>query len=392
MKFFSFHLMPYGPLDLEEADKYRSSWVVLPNTMYDPKVGAKLYNRYLDELEYADELGFDGICVNEHHQTAYGLMPAPNVLAGALARRTSNSKIAILGRALPLVNNPLSIAEEYSMLDNLTEGRIICGFVRGIGSEYHASGVNPTQSHERFHEAHDLIIEAWTKPGPFSWEGKYYNYRYVNTWPRVYQTPHPPIWIPSQGSAETIEWAAHPSRKYPFIITFSPAASVVRFLTLYQEQAEAYGYTADPGQLGWALPVYIADTDEQARNEARPHIEAMFNNFLRMPIEMLLPPGYTSMGSMKRILESKKGVTTDRMTIEKILELDTALIGSAETVRQKIEHYRSQVPIGNLVAMLQFASLPADLTRKNIAAFAEQVMPHFRDKPGTTVKPEPATA
>jgi len=387
LKFFAFHLMPYGPLDLEKADAHRSSWVVLPNSFYDPKEGAKLYNRYLDELEYADELGFDGICVNEHHQTAYGLMPAPNLLAGALARRTRNAKIAILGRALPLVNNPLTIAEEYSMLDNLSEGRIICGFVRGIGAEYHASGVNPTESHGRFHEAHDLIIKAWTEPGPFEWQGRFYKYRYVNTWPRPYQQPHPPIWIPSQGSAETIEWAADPSRKYPFVITFSPAESVMKFLGLYQEQAETYGYTATSDQLGWALPVYVADTDEKAEREAAPHIEAMFNSFLRMPLEMLLPPGYTSMASMKRIIAQKKGVTSEKTTLAKILSLDTALIGSPETVRQKIEHYRSRIPFGNLVNMMQFGTLPADLTRNSMELFARKVMPHLQSPQSNAAAP-----
>ncbi|MDP4593624.1 MAG: LLM class flavin-dependent oxidoreductase, partial [Beijerinckiaceae bacterium] len=104
MKFFLFHLMPYADLDLSATDKYNSSWVTLPNSYYDPKKGHLLYNRYLDELEMGDTLGFDGICVNEHHSNAYGLMPQPGVLAGSLARRTKNVKIAVLGRALPLLN------------------------------------------------------------------------------------------------------------------------------------------------------------------------------------------------------------------------------------------------------------------------------------------------
>ena len=166
MKLVSFHLMPYRPLDLEEAAKHRSPWVVLPNHMYDPVLGAEEYDRHIDALVYAEELGFDAIGVNEHHQTAYGLMPAPNLIASALIQRTKRVQIAILGRALPLVNNPIYIAEEFAMLDNLSKGRIIAGFVRGIGSEYHSSGTNPYFSHERFHEAHDLIIRAWTEPGP----------------------------------------------------------------------------------------------------------------------------------------------------------------------------------------------------------------------------------
>ena len=200
MKFFNFHLMPYGHVDLDAIAKNNSAWVTFSNKNYDPEKGAELYHDYLDQMEFADQLGFDGVCLNEHHQTAYGMMPIPGVLAGALARSVKHANIAILGRALPLVNNPLNIAEEYAMLDNLTRGRIIAGFVRGIGAEYHSSGVNPAYSQERFAEAHDLIIQAWTKPGPFAFNGKHYQFRYVNPWPRPYQTPHPPIWIPSQGS------------------------------------------------------------------------------------------------------------------------------------------------------------------------------------------------
>ena len=103
MQLVSFHLMPYRPLDLAEAAKHRSPWVVLPNRLYDPVKGAEEYARHIDALVYAEELGFDAIGVNEHHQTAYGLMPAPNLIASALIQRTKKVKIAILGRALPLV-------------------------------------------------------------------------------------------------------------------------------------------------------------------------------------------------------------------------------------------------------------------------------------------------
>ena len=90
MKLFFFHLMPYGDLDLSYADKHDTAWVTLPNSYFDPAKGKAIYDRYIGELELADQLGFDGICVNEHHQTAYGLMPAPNLIAAALTRTTSN--------------------------------------------------------------------------------------------------------------------------------------------------------------------------------------------------------------------------------------------------------------------------------------------------------------
>src|SRR2546423_453002 len=121
MDFFSFHLMPWPHL----PDDYDgSAWIWAPNSLYDPVRGQALYNRYLDELEYAETLGFDGVCVNEHHQNAYGNMPSPNLVAAMLARRTSRVKIAVVGDALPLYNPPTRIAEEWAMLDVISGGRL----------------------------------------------------------------------------------------------------------------------------------------------------------------------------------------------------------------------------------------------------------------------------
>src|SRR5262249_60701024 len=84
---------------------------------------------------------------------------------------------------------------------------------------------------------------------------------------------HPPIWIPSMGSSETIKWAAAPERKYPFLVTFSGRDLVARYLNMYRDQARQYGYEASPDQLGWAVPLYVADTDEPARAEAKAGLE-----------------------------------------------------------------------------------------------------------------------
>ena len=388
MKVICFSLMPYRPLDLAAAKQHRSAWVVLPNSLYDPEKGADEYESYINMLAYAEELGFDGIGVNEHHQTAYGMMPAPNLIASALIQRTKRVKIAILGRALPLVGNPLYIAEELAMLDNMSRGRLIAGFVRGIGAEYHASGSNPAFSHSRFHEAHDLIIKAWSDPGPFAWEGDHYNYTYVNLWPRIYQKPRPPIWIPSQGSLETIEWAAAPERKYPFLVTFSPEEAVVRNLNAYRTQAEHYGYRATSDQFGWSAPVYVAETEEKAIAEARVGIETLFNNFLTLPAQMLLPPGYTSMASMKKMMSGRAGLGMEYQTIERLMELGTAVIGTPKTVRARLERMRERTDLGLFVPLLQFGTLNNELTKRNMELFASEVMPHLQT--GTRLE-NPAT-
>jgi alkanesulfonate monooxygenase SsuD/methylene tetrahydromethanopterin reductase-like flavin-dependent oxidoreductase (luciferase family) len=267
------------------------------------------------------------------------------------------------------------------MIDNITEGRLITGFVRGIGAEYHAWGSNPAFSHERFHEAHDMIIAAWTRPGPFRWSGKHYHFEYVNPWPRPYQQPHPPIWVPSQGSSETIEWAAHPDRKYTYLQTFSPLKAVRRYLEQYRETAARYGWTASDDKLGWAIPIYVAGSDEAARREAKPHFEVFRNRLLRMPIEMLLPPGYSSLESMKGIAKAKAQITGD-ITLETAVDMGMFFCGSAATVREQIGAAWRDMRVGHLLAMLQFGTLPAELTERNMRLFAGEVMPWLRQLSG----------
>jgi alkanesulfonate monooxygenase SsuD/methylene tetrahydromethanopterin reductase-like flavin-dependent oxidoreductase (luciferase family) len=376
MKVFVFHLMPYAALDMGYHDKYRAAWVVLPNSYFDPQKGHALYNRYLDELELAAELGFDGISVNEHHQNAYGLMPSPIVMASALSRRTKTAKIAILGSAFCLREHPLTLAEEHAMLDCITGGRLITGMVRGIGAEYYSMGSNPAFSHARFQEAHDLVVQAWTRTGPFSFEGKYYHFDYVNLWPRPYQQPHPPIWAPSTGSTETIEWAAHPSRRYVYLQAYSPVTSVVRYLNYYREAAQKmYGYTASSDQIGWSAPMYVAETDELARREAGPHIEVLFNRLLRLPFEMMFPPGYLSAKSLANMRSHKRSVTGQEHTVHSLIDAGIFLCGSPDTVRKQLTEAHRLLGFQNLLCLLQFGTLPPDLTEKNIRLFAGEVLP-----------------
>lgn len=376
MKFVHFHLMPWPHLPPDFEQRERSAWVTYSNGHYDTARGHELYNQYIDELAYGEELGFDIIAVNEHHQTAYGLMPSPNLIAAMLVQRTKKAQIAILGNALPLRDNPVRIAEEVAMLDVISGGRIISGFVRGIGPEYHTFAMNPTASLERFREAHDLIIRAWTEPGPFRWEGKHYSLNYVNPWPRPLQQPHPPIWLPSQGSGETISWAVE--RRYTFLVTFTAHKNVVKYMAQYREEAAAAGYTAAPEQMGWAVPVYVGETDQSAMAEAKPHIEYLFNKLQKRPGPVLMPPGYVSERSMKHVRRAVGMLGLKHFTAEELNEEGTIIIGSAETVRQRLTEFVDLSGIGMLVPVLQFGSMLHAQTVANMERFASHVMPHLR--------------
>ena len=394
MKVFAFHLMPYGALDMSYAEQHNSVWLKLPNSYFDPRIGHELYNRYLDELELCAELGFDGISVNEHHQNAYGLMPSPVVMAAALARNTENCKIAILGNAFALREHPLTLAEEHAMIDNITGGRLITGMVRGVGCEYFSMGINPAYSLERHIEAHDLVVRAWTETGPFAFEGKHYHFEYVNMWPRPYQDPHPPIWCPSQGSTETIEWAAHPDRKYTYLQAYSAFESVLRYLNMYRSVAEVkYGYTASSNQIAWSVPVYCAQTDEQAVEEVRPHIESLFNTFLpKISQSMFVPPGYMTASSMKKIF-AHKATLRGGQTVEDLMERGVIVVGSPDTVRKILTKRHRQAGFEHVLIMPQFGTLPSDLTETNLRLLGAEVVPALQALNGNNYAGfEPAVA
>ncbi len=158
MKLMWFHLMPYTELPDDFREKNPSVWVDIHSSLFDPRRAHHMYNDFMDELEFAAECGFDAICVNEHHNNGYGLMPSPNLIASALARRTTDTALCVLGNSLALYNPPTRVAEEFAMIDVISGGRLIAGFPVGTPMDTcFAYGQNPSVLRERYLEAHDLV-------------------------------------------------------------------------------------------------------------------------------------------------------------------------------------------------------------------------------------------
>jgi alkanesulfonate monooxygenase SsuD/methylene tetrahydromethanopterin reductase-like flavin-dependent oxidoreductase (luciferase family) len=373
MRVFSFHLMPYTGLP-EGYDG--PAWVTCPNELFDPQLGSRLYNRYLDELVYADALGFDGVCVNEHHQNAYGIMPSPNLVAAALARETTRAKIAVVGNALPLYDPPTRVAEEFAMIDNLSGGRLIAGFVVGGGPEYYSFSINPAFARERFAEAHDIIMKAWTEPGPTEYIGKHYRLRFLNTWPRPVQQPHPEIWIPGAGSLETMDFVAR--HRYAYMgIPYFHRSVFDRTFAMFRDACRRAGYTYDPAQAGWLTPIYVADTDERARAEFEPHFWYFARRLL--PGITINPPGYTSLRSLEHQLKGLGTFAVNLRTWDEVVEGRYAIVGSPETVYRQLTECISSFGTGNLLGLFQLGTLGPDETRRNLELFAADVLPRLHE-------------
>ncbi|MCB1746167.1 MAG: LLM class flavin-dependent oxidoreductase [Gammaproteobacteria bacterium] len=382
LRFYAFHLMPYPYFP--PAEEIQSSWVSLPNSHYDPHRGRVLYNEYIDQLVAAESYGYDGVGVNEHHANFYGTMPSPNIIAAMLVQRTKHIPIGVIGNAIPLHGNPLRVAEEIAMLDVISGGRIISGFVRGIGCEYFNNPVPPADSTERFAEAHDLIIKAWTDDGPFTWQGDHFYIPNVNIIPRPIQQPHPPIWIPGQGSLETLQFIAR--HRYTYMMVFSPLWFTKMAFDGLREECARLGYEADKNMFNACVPTYVAETDAQAHREAKAHLSWVFNTGLKIPDQFFFPPGYMSTKSFRNFMgQLMKGKVKPQaqLSYDELLADRYIIVGSPETVKNQLGEYVETVGAGGMIgAGSPFGPMPNWMVMKNMQMYAEEVIPEFREADG----------
>jgi alkanesulfonate monooxygenase SsuD/methylene tetrahydromethanopterin reductase-like flavin-dependent oxidoreductase (luciferase family) len=382
MKFTWFHLMPYRWLPADFRERYHSVWVDLPNGIYDPEKGHDLYNEYLDMLEYAEQCGFDAIAVNEHHQNAYGMMPSPNIMAAALARRTSKAMLLVLGNSIVCYNPPTRIAEEFAMLDVISGGRLIAGFPVGTSMDInYCAGQNPATVRDKYREGHDLIMKAWQTREPFAFNGKYTKLRYVNLWPRPIQQPHPPVWIPGLGSIETWDFCAQHDYNYSYL-SFSGYKRARNMMNGYWERRAALGADDNPHSAAFFQQVCISETDSQCEKEWWPHVDYFFNKCLHLYPGTSEAPGYRSEASLRAGIVAQFGNTTQNMGIDKtwkqLVDEGYILAGSPETVRQQIEELGKTLRVGHVLLGCQIGSAPADLVNRATKLAGEQILPKLR--------------
>ena len=372
---FYFTELPYPAFPESEADKYPSMRLTFPNTYFDPQTAHDLFKRYLDEYQYAEEVGFDGLMINEHHNTPSCMDVEVNITGGILARVTSRAKILMLGNMLPTSDNPVRVAEEIAMLDVISGGRIISGFVRGIGIETWANNTNPVYNRERFEECHDLIKKTWTTPGPFRWEGKHYHYRAVNPWMLPIQQPHPPCWVPGTGSPETVKWAADNHYTYAAFLTRMDQAR--NLFANYRKHANEDGWEPGPDKFAFMICAHVNDTDEKAQESGKAFLWRM-RGPLKGPREYWAPPGYFSAaGAAANSLRRHRPL--DQMSYQELQDEYHLVVGSPDTVIKKLRYIKEELGIGALLLEAQGGPLSHKDTMRSLELFGKEVIPALKD-------------
>jgi alkanesulfonate monooxygenase SsuD/methylene tetrahydromethanopterin reductase-like flavin-dependent oxidoreductase (luciferase family) len=382
VKVCMFHLMPYRDLPADYEKRYNASHIepIWFDVADADKVG-QYYNSTLDEMLYAAKAGMHGLCTNQHHQNVYGFMANPSLMGSVLARGTAGQNIAIvqLGSTLPSTTPPTRIAEEYAMLDCISDGRLVAGFPTGLPSDATLSnGVVPIEQRERYREALALVIKAWSAREVFAWNGKYYQLGMVNLWPRPIQQPHPPIWIPGAGISATAEYVVDHDHCFCHL-SYYGLKSAEEVSDRYWETCARKGRDDNPHRYSFLQLVGVAATDAEAERIYGPHGEYFFNKLLYNAPQYQQIPGCLEYEGMRSALRGtiRSSINLRELKAKDFFERGFVVVGSPKTVREKLLDGVKRLRIGHLLTLLHFGSMPTDVCKANIDLFAREVLPHL---------------
>jgi alkanesulfonate monooxygenase SsuD/methylene tetrahydromethanopterin reductase-like flavin-dependent oxidoreductase (luciferase family) len=377
MKAWHFTEMPYPDV----PEDLRSTRVDVPNSYFDPKVGADLYHRYLDEHLLADDLGLN-LMLNEHHQSPGCIDAAAPLLAAVLARQTRNARICILGNPIANRKDPVRIAEEMAMIDCLSYGRLDAGFVRGVAYEVFPGNTNPTQTLERLWEGVDIVLKSWTThDGPFNYEGRFSHHRAINIWPRPYQQPRPPVWITGSSDKENIIKVAQ--HGFVFAMFLQPYDAVRTMFDAYRANYVSNGVPGCGG-IAYMPLVYTADDDAEAMRGA----EALtwYVTAQKAGPQVKNPPGYAPVAlNVKALQGTFAGRTAAVRTqgLEYLREQGIIIAGTPDSVVSQIERFHERVGgFDHLLMMQQAGFLDHASTVRSMTLFAKEVYPRIKHLTG----------
>jgi alkanesulfonate monooxygenase SsuD/methylene tetrahydromethanopterin reductase-like flavin-dependent oxidoreductase (luciferase family) len=342
-----------------------------PQELYRPAEAARSYAINFDLARLADELGFDWVSTSEHHYSPRLLAPNAFVLSAALSQVVRRAKIAVLG-PLVAMNNPVRIAEELALLDQISGGRCIVLFLRGTPNEFLSYGVNPDETRARTQEATTLIVRSLTEGRPFGWIGRYYRFRTVSVWPGSVQQPHPPFYY-SGNSKESAAFAA--AERLGMGISFYPVPFAAQLTEHYRQECARQGWHPTPEQLVYRCRIGVGEDKKEAE---------------------MLRAGLIATAETGGGLYAGRGGNVELPTAARPgMGLDEVrFCGDPDSVVRQIEDFYEATGMGviDLIFSGFTSALTFEQTAKSMRLFASEVLPRIRHLGETAPQPKPVSA
>ena len=323
------------------------------------------------QVDAAEAWGLDVMWLAELHVApGQSVLAAPLTIAAAIAARTKRIKIGTAVQVLPLCH-PLQLAEEAATVDHISHGRLIFGVGRsGFPRTYEAYGVPYAESRERFAETLEIVKHAWTQPR-FTYEGRFHQFRDVCLVPKPYQQPHPEIRV-----------AATSPDTFPGIGAMGyPIFCAVRLGTLDElgpliaQYRQAYRDAGHPGEgkVFLRVPVYVADTEQRARDEPEESIMSFYRWLGNQ-----LATSAASAGARAIERRAERGEVLQHITYKDTLR-DKVIIGTPGMVADKLRRLREELGLDGILAELNCGrTIPNDRVMHSLKLLCERVIPKFR--------------
>jgi alkanesulfonate monooxygenase SsuD/methylene tetrahydromethanopterin reductase-like flavin-dependent oxidoreductase (luciferase family) len=362
----------------------------LPGRLYDRDAGRDFYHDHLRYYTRADELGFDGVCFAEHHYGPLGMCPSPNVMAAAVAARTSRTKLVMMGNCLS-IHHPVRLAEELALVDNLSNGRLVVGCIRGSFLEHWAYNVPADESRGRFEETYELMHRAWTEDEPFPWHGRYFDFDTVSILPRPIQRPHPPL-IVAGNTPDTVEFAAR--QRLPLAVSFGPTEVLAQTLDYYREYAQREcGWTPGLEHCLLSRQVYVSTTNAKAREECEGHVMSFY---AESPVMRRYEGKLEEMRQafqVTRTFDYQRRVhhtptQREAPSYEGYQRDGFCIVGDPDHVIAQVREQQQILKVGTLMTYVPFGTMRVPEAMKSIELFANEVLPHLRDDSGVLAPAE----
>jgi alkanesulfonate monooxygenase SsuD/methylene tetrahydromethanopterin reductase-like flavin-dependent oxidoreductase (luciferase family) len=324
------------------------------------------YHDILAQIELGDQVGFDTVWLGElHFSRGFSILASPLMVLAAAAQRTSRIRLGTAVTLLPL-HNPVKIAEEAAICDILSNGRLEFGVGRGTAPlHYDGYGIPMEESRERFDEALDFIIGAWTNES-FSFSGKYFRASELKLTPRPLQTPHPRVRI-AANSPDTFPFAAR--RHFPIFATpmINPPDKLKAGLGVYRE-----GLGGAAGDTALAFPVHVSASRAQARAECEPSLM----RFMREAVERLRPLGDHDVKSFEAFRQVLARM--DKITFADI-EREMGVFGDPDYCIERVRELKRDYGMDEFICYFnQGGLMPPAMVRESMTRFAKEVIPHCR--------------
>ena len=331
-----------------------------------PRVPEKqAFDELLEQIEFTEKVGFSDAWFAEHHHSDYGMLASPNLIVAALARRTERLRFGNLVSVLPLYD-PMRLAEECAMLDILTGGRLNVGLGRGVPKDDMKHRLDRDTAQARFEEGIEILLRAWTGE-TFSYSGKAWGYEEISCRPQPLQKPHPPIYY---GATSPDSPAMVARRGWNLALSRQPLANCATAIKKYREARAALANLPGNGDAIMVRDIYVADSDEQAWREAVPELM----RFWQLATDNYWRGDTLSEADLTRCTE-RYAYYPGGLTIKRLDEWGTSLIGSPETVIKKARAMIETAKPDSLVGMFQFGALKHEQVMHSIELFGTKVMP-----------------